>query len=41
LSLDKTLGGQRLHDLDDFKVGNIKFGVLGKVVVLGGDQSTI
>jgi hypothetical protein len=41
LGLDKTLGGQGLHRLDNLKVRNIKFGVLGKVVVLGGNQGTV
>jgi hypothetical protein len=41
LSLDITTGGQGLHSLDDLKVRDINFSVLGKVVVLGGDQDTI
>jgi hypothetical protein len=41
LGLDKTLGGQGLHGLDNLEVRNIKFGVLGKVIVLGGAQGTV
>jgi hypothetical protein len=41
LSLDETLGGQRLHNLDDFEVGDIEIGVLGKVIILRGDKGTI
>jgi hypothetical protein len=41
LGLNQTLGGQGLHSLDDFEVRNINFGMLGKVVVLGGDKGTI
>jgi hypothetical protein len=41
LSLDETLGGQRLHNLDDFKVRNVEISVLGKVIILRGDQSTV
>jgi hypothetical protein len=41
LGLNETLGGQRLHNLDDFEVGNIEIGVLGKVIILGGDKGTI
>lgn len=41
LSLDETLGGQRLHDLDDFEVGDIEVSVLGKVEILRSDKGTI
>jgi hypothetical protein len=41
LSLDETLGGQRLHNLDDFEVRDIEVSVLGKVEILGSDQSTV
>ena len=41
LGLDKTLGGQRLHDLDDFEVRDVEIGVLGKVVILRSDKGTI
>jgi hypothetical protein len=41
LGLDETLGGQRLHDLDDFEVGNIEIGMLGKVEILRSDKGTI
>ena len=41
LSLDQTLGSQGLHNLDDFKVRDFKFSVLGSIVVLGGTKGTI
>jgi hypothetical protein len=37
LGLDVTLGGQGLHGLDDFQIGDIDFRMLGKVEVLGSD----
>ena len=41
LGLDKALGSQGLHGLDNFKVRDINFRMLGKVEILGGDQSTV
>ena len=41
LSLDETLGSQRLHNLDDFKVGNIEIDMLRSVVILRGNKSTV
>jgi len=41
LGLDETLGSQRLHELNDFEVGDVNVGVLGKVVILRGDKGTI
>lgn len=41
LGLDVALGSQRLHGLDDFKVGNINVGVLRGVEVLGSNQGTV
>jgi hypothetical protein len=41
LGLDQPLGGQGLHSLDDFEVRDINVGVLGKVIILGGDEGTI
>lgn len=41
MSLDVALGGERLHGLDNFKVRDVQVVVLGRVVVLLGDQHTL
>ena len=42
LGLDESLGGEGLHELDDFEIGDIgDVGVSGSVVVLGSDKDTL
>ena len=42
LSLDISLGGQGLHQLDDFEVGDaLDEWVVGSIEVLGSDQDTL
>lgn len=41
LGLDEALGGEALQGLDHLEVGHIELFVLGRIVVLFGDQNAL